>query len=78
MHADHAQSSWRRIIINDILFANVLETRFDAIAAKTGQMTLTPRGMNSGNADGSVHHLSYDIDRDLFDSLADRRDGVER
>ena len=35
-------------------------------------------GMNSGNADGSVHFLSYDIDRDLFDSLADRRDGVER
>lgn len=43
MHADHTQSSWRRIIINDILFANLPKTRFDAIAAKTGQMTLTRR-----------------------------------
>ena len=32
-------------------------------------------GMNAGYGDGSVHHLGYDIDRTVFDSLADRRDG---
>lgn len=32
-------------------------------------------GMNAGYADGSMHHLTYDIDRKVFNSLADRRDG---
>jgi prepilin-type N-terminal cleavage/methylation domain-containing protein/prepilin-type processing-associated H-X9-DG protein len=33
-------------------------------------------GMNAGFADGSVHFLSYDLDRYLFNCLAHRSDGV--
>lgn len=32
-------------------------------------------GMNAGYGDGSGHFISYDIDRPLFNSLGDRRDG---
>ena len=31
--------------------------------------------MNAGFADGGMRRISYDIDRQLFDSFADRRDG---
>ena len=37
-----------------------------------------PHGMNALFADSSVRTLSYDIDLQLFNSLADRRDGQRR
>jgi hypothetical protein len=32
-------------------------------------------GMNAGYGDGSGHHINYDIDPAVFESLGDRRDG---
>jgi len=34
-----------------------------------------PSGMNAGFADASVHSISYDIDRELFNRLGHRSDG---